>query len=128
MSNSIKSPISLFLSDRIESSRFNYRDIAIICGYTTPDIIYMFMRGEAKVPLDIVPQLAQILECDAAQLFVLALEQYFQPATFRELNDLFLDGLTENERGWVSLIREVSEGADPAITPARKRRVSAAFR
>jgi transcriptional regulator with XRE-family HTH domain len=53
------------------------REIALEAGYDKPNIISMFKRGEAKVPLDKIPALAKALHVDPTHLFRLALQQYW---------------------------------------------------
>lgn len=120
-------PIARFIEQHAKASSCNYRDIAIAAGFSNSDIIYVFVRGEAKVPLDRVPALAGALECDAAHLFVLALQQFFEPKVFEELRELFMDDLTEDERGWLDLIRAVGDGVAPRLTEDRAFKVKAAF-
>jgi len=72
------SPIAKFLDKRIDALKGvkTQREIAFAAGYDKPNIISMFKRGDAKVPLDRIPVLAAALEADPAHLLRLALEQY----------------------------------------------------
>lgn len=130
-SNPKRSSISLFIEERVKELEgdLNHRDIAIMSGFRSSDIIYMFIDGHAKVPLDRVTALAQALGCDAAHLFVLALEQNFEPAVFAELRELFTrsQNITSNEFAWIQLIRDASAYTDPAITLSRAQKIRKAF-
>jgi transcriptional regulator with XRE-family HTH domain len=53
------------------------REIAAEIDYDKPNMISMFKRGEARVPLDKIPLLAKALGVDPAHMFRLALEQYW---------------------------------------------------
>ena len=53
------------------------REIAAEIDYDKPNMISMFKRGEARVPLDKIPLLAKALGVDPAQMFRVALEQYW---------------------------------------------------
>ena len=53
------------------------REIAAEIEYDKPNMISMFKRGEARVPLDKIPLLSKALGVDPAHMFRLALEQYW---------------------------------------------------
>ena len=90
-----------------------------MAGFTSSGILYQFMNGEAKVPLDRVPALAEALRCDPSHLFVLAMEQYFQPTVFEQMRELVIPKISANERGWLDIIRQATQGSDPRVTPAQ---------
>jgi hypothetical protein len=54
-------------------------------------MIYAFMRGEQRVPLDKVTPLSEALGCDSSQLFVLALKTWFSEDLFNQLEKCFGD-------------------------------------
>jgi len=72
------------------------REIAAEIGYDKPNLISMFKRGEARVPLDKIPLLAKALGVDPAQMFRLALEQYW-PDRGDIIEKLFGRLASENE-------------------------------
>jgi hypothetical protein len=131
ISDPFRSSISLFLEKRLKEleDSINHRDIAIMAGFKSSDIIYMFVEGRAKVPLDRVTKLAQALGCDAAHLFILALEQNFEPAMFHELRELFTrsQNISSNELAWIQLIRDASGYTDPSITLSRAQKIRREF-
>jgi transcriptional regulator with XRE-family HTH domain len=89
------------------------REIAAEIGYDKPNLISMFKRGEARVPLDKIPLLAKALGVDPAQMFRLALEQYW-PELGDIIAKLFGRLASENEeeillKPW----RTATRNADP---------------
>lgn len=131
VSNPPRSAISIFLEERLKEleGSINHRDVAIMAGFKSSGIIYMFVDGRAKVPLDRVTSLAQALGCDAGHLFILALEQIFEPAMFAELRELFTRNqhISSNELAWIQLIRDASGYTDPSITLSRAQKIRREF-
>lgn len=89
------------------------REIATEIGYDKPNMISMFKRGEARVPLDKIPLLAKALGVDPAHMFRLALEQYW-PDRGDIIAKLFGRLASENEeevllKPW----RTATRNADP---------------
>lgn len=112
------SAIAKYLDKQIDSLKGvkTQREIADEIGYDKPNMVSMFKRGEAKVPLDKIPQLAKALGVDAGHLFRLALEQYW-PGEAKLIRDIFGRTATENEeivllKKW----RAASRNMDPAST------------
>ena len=90
--------------------------ISIEAGFPNPNIISMFKNGANKLPLDRVPGLAKALECDAAHLMRLTLEQAIGGTAASALVEVLGTPVTENERGWLAEIRDASENSDPRMT------------
>src|SRR5271170_3660497 len=93
------------------------REIATEIGYDKPNMISMFKRGEARVPLDKIPLLAKAMEVNPTHLFRLALEQYW-PNMRDMIADIFGRIASENEE--VLLLekwRKATNKLDPAPTP-----------
>ncbi len=87
-------------------------------------MIYAFIRGERKVPLDMIKPLAEILDCDRNQLFILALRTWFNEEFFSQLEETFGTAQeTEAERGWLAALREIYGGSVPEITATMHRRI-----
>ncbi|MGO9007651.1 MAG: helix-turn-helix domain-containing protein [Beijerinckiaceae bacterium] len=110
------SAIAKFLDTQIDNLKGikTQREIADEIGYDKPNMISMFKRGEAKVPLDKIPLLAKALSVDAGHLFRLALEQYWTGGA-KLIVDIFGRTATENEetillKKW----RAASGNMDPA--------------
>jgi hypothetical protein len=119
-----QTPLARFIEQHANRSCYSYEEIAIICGFKTSDVIYAFMRGERKVPLDKVAPLAEALGCDSAQLFLLALRSWFSEELFNQVEECFGAMQDSNaERGWLLAIREIFGGEVPEITVKMRRRL-----
>ncbi|MCF6369500.1 hypothetical protein [Rhizobium halophilum] len=119
-----QTPIARFIQEHADRSCYSYEEIALLCGFKTSDMIYMFMRGERKVPLDKVAPLAEALGCDSAQLFVLALKSWFSTELFNQVEECF-GAMHENkaERGWILALREIFGGEVPELTVKMRSRL-----
>lgn len=109
-----------FLDKRIEQlqSRKSQREIAREIGFAQPQALSMMKTGELKIPLDRVPAFARALETDGAHLFRLVLEQHLRGEEISKvINDIFGTIISKNEKSFVELLRDVSNNADPEITP-----------
>jgi hypothetical protein len=84
------SAIARYLAEQIDaiSDVKDQKQIACEIGYVKTNIISLFKRGEAKIPLDKVPALARALNVDPAHLFRLALEQYW-PGAGQTIDEIF---------------------------------------
>lgn len=102
------------------------RQIAAEIGYEKPNMISMFKRGEAKIPLDKIPALAKALNVDPAFMFRLAVQQYW-PDMHKAIADIFGTVLTKNETRTIELIRRSTKGSDPDLTHDLKRKLKAAL-
>ena len=92
------------------------REIAMEIGYEKPNMISMFKRGEAKIPLDKIPLLAKALHADPAHLFRLALEQYW-PDLGATIGVIFGRMASENEEEIIlKKWRAATHNTDPAPT------------
>jgi hypothetical protein len=112
-----ESKIAKFLTRRIDelASRKNQREIAFEIGYTKPNLISMFKRGEMKVPLDKIPALAASLETDPGYMFRLALEQYW-PDLADVIAKIFGNVVSDNEMAIVKEIRKITKDGDPHLS------------
>jgi transcriptional regulator with XRE-family HTH domain len=123
-------PIAEYLTKQIDvqaSLGKNQRQIAAEIGYEKPNMISMFKRGEAKVPLDKIPALARALNVDPALLFRLAIQQYW-PELLKSVAEIFGTVLTKNEVEIIKHIRAVTKGSDPDLTTDLERKLKAAFK
>jgi transcriptional regulator with XRE-family HTH domain len=118
------SRIAVFLRKQIAAleSIKTQREIASEIGYDKPNILSMFKRGEAKIPLEKIPALAKALHVDPAFLFRLAMEQYW-PKAEKAIADVFGSIATKNNRAWLSLISEALGEEDPELTPELAQRI-----
>jgi transcriptional regulator with XRE-family HTH domain len=102
----------------------NQRQIAQEIGYKKPNMISMFKRGEAKVPLNKIPGLAKALNVDPAYMFRLAIQQYW-PDLNKAVSEIFGRVLTKNEAKMIDVIRHATKGSDPDLTPDQEHRLKA---
>ena len=91
--------IANYLEKQIEALKGvkSQREIAREIGYESSNLISMFKRGEARVPLDKIPLLAKALFVDPGHLFRLALQQYW-PDKGDVIATIFGNLATENEK------------------------------
>lgn len=89
-------------------------DIAQEAGFRNANFLSMLKTGSSKLALDRVPSLAKALDVDPAFLMRLAIEQSFGPEMLRLISMLLGADVTDNERAWLSIIRDASSGRDPA--------------
>ena len=112
------------IADRIRdlSHRKTQAEIASEVGFANANMVSFLKSGRNKVPLDRVPSLAKALEVDPAYLMRLALDQAVGATAARAITEIFGSPATENERGWVTELRDASDNSDPRLT-ARSRAV-----
>jgi transcriptional regulator with XRE-family HTH domain len=101
--------------------------IATEAGFRTPNMLAMIKNGSAKLPLDRVPGLAKALDCDAAMLFRMAVEQLAEDTTSLAIDQIFGAIITDNESAWLTTIREASNNTDPSITAKAQKAIRAIF-
>lgn len=112
-----KSRIAEFIEHHVGRPALSYSEISIICGFNTNAVLYGWTRGDFKVPLDKVAQLAGALNVDAGQLFVLALEDWFSLRVFAEMREHFVSLPTVGpEVAWVDTLRQIFDGNVPPMT------------
>jgi transcriptional regulator with XRE-family HTH domain len=104
----------------------NQRQIAREIGYAMPNMVSMFKRGEARVPLGKIPSLAAALNINPAHLFRLAIQQYW-PDLGKTVGEIFGTVLTRNETKMVELIRHTTKCTDPILTDDLECKLKAAF-
>ena len=121
--------IAIYLTKQIETLKgeVSQREIATALGYDRPNIISMFKTGDAKVPLDKIPDLAAALHVDPAHLMRLGLEQYW-PDKMGIIGQVFGGIVTANERVIIEIIRETSGNMDPKPTEEQKMLLRRMFR
>lgn len=110
-----------------ESGNLTQRQIAHTAGYDKPNILSMIKRGETKVPIDKIPDMAKALRVDPAHLARLVLDQHWPALTF-SFEEIFGGGMiTVNERKLLTLWRQETGNNDPVINDARTARLSEVF-
>ena len=118
MSIKKRTRVATFIDGRIEELKGvkSQKDIAEIVGYNTPNMITMIKLGDTKVALDRVALLAKALEVDPANLFKLAMEQFYSPETVKTIFAYFGEIVSANESEIIGAIRKASDNSDPALT------------
>ncbi|AXT28833.1 XRE family transcriptional regulator (plasmid) [Ruegeria sp. AD91A] len=102
-------------------------EIAALAGYVNQNMITMIKQGSSKVALDRVPALAKALECDAAYLLRLAIEQSIGLTAAEAVVEVFGEPVTSNELGWLKAIRKASNNTDPRLTCRSETAINAIF-
>lgn len=112
------------ITDRIRdlSHRKTQAEIASEAGFPNANMMSFLKNGRNKLPLDRVPSLAKALEVDPAYLMRLALDQAVGSTAAKAITEIFGSPTTENERGWLTELRDASDNSDPRLT-ARSRAV-----
>jgi hypothetical protein len=118
MNDKTPSSVSRYIEEYANASAYSYKEIALMAGFKTEDILYSFIRGDVRVPLDIVDKLAPALGCDAGQLFVLVLQQHFTSNQIEKIQESFFSAPTNaREAAWLREIRHFYKGDLPPLTP-----------
>ncbi len=102
-------------------------EIAAEAGFVNPNMISMIKGGSNKLPLDRVPSLARALDCDAAFLLGLALEQTVGETQAHVIVDVLGAPVSANELDWLTEIRKASGFSDPCLTADHRDAVQAMF-
>lgn len=104
------------------------REIAAEIGYDKPNVLSMYKRGEAKVPLERLPAIARALDIDLSLLFRAGLEQWW-PGEQTLLNQMFMERIvTQNERALIKLVSTYLQADDFEITQDLLERLRRSFR
>jgi len=115
-------PTAKLIADRVRdlSHRKTQAEIASEAGFPNANMVSLLKSGRNKVPLDRVPSLAKALEVDPAYLMRLALDQAVGSTAAKAITEIFGTPTTENERGWLTELRDASDNSDPRLA-ARSR-------
>lgn len=109
-----------FLTKRIDELKpdVTQREIARRLGYTSVNFVSMMKTGAARVSLEKLPALAEILGVDPAHLVRLGLEQYWRK--LEVVSRVLPPPITKNERAFLRLVRKATNYSDPEITAERQ--------
>jgi transcriptional regulator with XRE-family HTH domain len=123
------SDLAIYLDRRILELRHkkNQRDIAIAAGFTNPNMLSMLKNGDTKLAIDRTASLAAALEADPKYLLRLALAQQGNETMFRVYDEIIGTVVSQNEVGWLEVLREASGNSDPAITSRARSAMRAIF-
>ncbi len=81
-------------------------------------LFQMILRGDAKLPLDRVEEVATALACDVRYLFCLSLRQFYHEKAACIFEKMFTDPVTDAETIWLNEIRFAADGAEPRSPPS----------
>lgn len=103
-----------YVTQQIMLSGKSQKEIAEEIGYQKPNIITMFKKGDTKVPINKVSELATALGVDPVHFLRVVLTEY-SPSTWEVLEKIMgTTMVSENELSVLSVIRKVSGGIDIA--------------
>lgn len=94
-------------------------------GFCGTRLFAMVLRGEAKLPLDRVEEVADRLECDKHDLFRLAMRQFFDDSAMGLFERMCARPLSDEEQMWLDEIRSAATGPVSAPSGMAKRLVRA---
>lgn len=116
-----------FLAKRIDqlNPELTQREIAQRLGYRCVNFVSMMKTGAARVPLEKLPALAEILDVDPAHLVRLGLEQYWPE--LEVVSRVLPPPITKNEFVLLQAFRRATNHTDPKITPGRQAVVEKMF-
>lgn len=120
------SPVAHYLEQAIERSGLPQIEIAEALGYDQPNIISMFKTGRTKVPIEIIPKLAELLGVSELYFLKLALEEY-SPGMWMIIERAFGKLVSENEMDIVDVIRAASAGTDPVMSDDQEKELFRLF-
>jgi transcriptional regulator with XRE-family HTH domain len=109
--------VAEFLSKQIDKSGLTQREIAERVGYAKPNVISMMKLGQTKIPVDKAPAFAKALGVDPAHFMGLVLQEYM-PEVWKTLEDVFGEALTDREKAFVAILREVDPTAELKLDDA----------
>lgn len=77
-----ENPIGKLLREKRIASAYSQADVAYKLGYSTPQFVSNWERGESHPPVTVLKKLAQLYGCSAEELFEVVLE-----VTVKKLTD-----------------------------------------
>lgn len=82
----------------------------------------MILSGDAKLPLDRVEEVANLLDCDSRHLFRMAMRQFYDKESASMFERMLSNPLSQNEQQWLDIIRKAS-GEDVAAPSTMARQL-----
>ena len=83
-------PIARFFAEYAKETKYNYRDLAHLLGFSATSVIYDLVEGRGKFPIDKVEILAEITGEDRLKVLLLVLQQHMGSEFYSELEDRLL--------------------------------------
>jgi hypothetical protein len=114
-----KQTIASIINARIEAlaGEKSPQQIAAAAGVASDRVLMLYRMGATRVPLDRVRDLAIALDLDPDWLMRLCVEEWMGPEIAQALQLSYAEGLTENERVWLEVLRHSSGGKVPPVKP-----------
>lgn len=104
--------VAEYLTQKIAESGKTQRVIAEECGFDSPNIITMFKKGDTRLPLNRIEDLACALNVEPAQLLRLVMLEYM-PRTWDSIEWTFKGSvMTQSELRMVSMYRQLRTMTD----------------
>ena len=105
-----ESKFTKYIRKKIEGSDKSQRELSDLVGYKNPNMIAMLKVGRVKLALDRVPAMARALKVDPMDLFKMALTQFHDPDTCKELLSIIETGVSKEEAEVLEIARSASGG------------------
>ncbi|MCX7085552.1 MAG: helix-turn-helix transcriptional regulator [Methylococcales bacterium] len=100
-----------YIRKQIDKSSLKQKQISEALGFKTPNLITMIKQGSIKIPLYLIPKLAEVLKVDPAKLLSMALKEY-NPDTYAAVKSVFGYPITEVEAKILEKVQEVASYSD----------------
>lgn len=110
-------PFHVFLSRALDEAQLSNPDVAQRLGYSKANVISMMRHGSMKVPINKIPDLADMLKMSRMDLLMMALNEY-DPAFLECLKRTLGEGqtLAKNELAILEVVRSVMPSGDFNLT------------
>jgi hypothetical protein len=94
-------------------------------GFCATPLFAMVLRGEAKLPLGRVEEVADRLRCDKHELFRLSMRQFYDETVIGLFERMLAQPVSDKEQMWLEKIRSANERVVVAPSGMPKRLVRA---
>lgn len=101
------------------------RALSVSLGYRSPNVLAMYLRGEARVPVDRALVFAQAFGLEPGEVLRAALRQWWSDEPL--LEPVLGLIMSPNQRLWLDRIAAVTGEADPALDATALRRCAAVW-
>ncbi|MBY5746146.1 hypothetical protein HFO28_21505 [Rhizobium leguminosarum] len=94
-------------------------------SFLASPLFHMVLRGDAKLPLDRVEEVASVIRVDGGQLFRLAARQFYDEDAIRLFERMLGTPMTKEEQKWLNEIRSAADSPVGEPSAMAKRLVRA---
>ena len=91
-----KNKTAEYVATHIKKSSLSQQQISEALGFKTPNLITMIKQGSIKIPVYLIPKLAETLKVDPAKLLAMALKEY-NPDTYAAIQSTYGYPITDTE-------------------------------